>query len=171
MGVELPNELPQHEYMLRDLEPLGWIKTQAMDSPYLSAPDVATHAQMMAQHSEWGASSICITCSFTPGSVSLAAYSLSVAGFEWGRNINPTEAAGNPKGYNPGMADKAQLLLSDRILGTTLVPVDGVWNYGLSLSAQWTPTINYAVQLAPPASYWDEIHRPQNFLSLSLIHI
>ena len=167
MSVELPHELPSHEYMLRDLEPLGWIKTQALESPYLAAPDVVTHAHMMAQHPEWGANSICITCSFTPGSVSLAAYSLNVAGFEWGRNANPAEAIGNPKGYNPGMADKVQLLLSDRILGTTLVPVDGVWNYGLSLSAQWTPNIKYGVQLAPPASYWDEIHRPQNFLSFA----
>ena len=65
------------------------------------------------------------------------------------------------------MADKVQLLLSDRILGTTLAPTDGPWNYGLSLSAQWTPNMQYSVQLAPPAAFWDEMHRPQNFLSFA----
>ena len=166
-GVELPNDLPEHEYMLKDLEPLGWIKTQAVDMPHLAAPDVVTHAKMMAAHPEWGASSICMTCTFTPGSVSLAAYTLSVAGFEWGRKASAAEAAGQPSGFHAGMADKAQLLLSDRILGTTLVPSDGPWNYGLSLSAQWTPGIKYNVQLSPPAAFWDEVHRPQNFLTFA----
>lgn len=119
--VELPNELPKHDYMLKELEPLGWIKTQANDLPHLAPTDVVTHAKMMANHQEWGASSVCVTAAFTPGSVSLSAYSLSVAGFEWGRKASATDAAGNPQGFNASMADKVQFLLSDRILGTTLV--------------------------------------------------
>ncbi|KAI3617313.1 hypothetical protein CBS9595_003222 [Malassezia furfur] len=166
-GVELPHELPTHEYMLKDLEPLGWIKTQAQELPHLAPTDVVTHAKTMANHPEWGAHSICVTCAFTPGSVSLAAHTLSVAGFEWGRKASAVDAAGHAPGFNPSMVDKVQLLLSDRILGTTLAPTDGPWNYGLSLSAQWTPNMQYGVQLAPPAAFWDEIHRPQNFLSFA----
>ncbi|PWN47328.1 PRP8 pre-mRNA processing factor 8-like protein [Violaceomyces palustris] len=166
-GVDLPNDLPSHDFMLKGLEPLGWIKTQAADLSHLAPQDVSTHAKMMASHQEWGASSICITCAFTPGSVSLSAYNLTVAGFEWGRKANTAEVATNPQGFTPTMADRVQLLLSDRILGTTLAPSEGTWNYGLSLSAQWTNTMKYSVVLDRPRSFWDEIHRPQNFLSFT----
>ncbi len=83
--VELPQQLPQDDYLLKDLEPLGWIKTQPQEMPYLSPIDVTTQAKIMADHAEWGSASICVTCSFTPGSISLAAHSLTPAGFEWGR--------------------------------------------------------------------------------------
>ncbi|KAE8214190.1 hypothetical protein CF327_g2385 [Tilletia walkeri] len=167
-GVDLPNELPEHDYMLKDLEPLGWIKTQANDLPHLSAPDVAAHARMMGQHQEWGANSILVTCAWTPGSVSLSAYNLSSNGFEWGRKVSPADlASGNPGGFNPNMAERVQMLLSDRILGTTLSPSEGAWNYGLSLSAQWTNTMRYSVVLDRPRSFWDEVHRPQNFLTFA----
>ena len=167
-SVELPNELPQHDFMLKDLEPLGWIHTQAQDLPHMAPTDVVAHSKMMASHPEWGASTICITAAFTPGSVSLTAYQLSVGGFEWGRKATATEvASGNLQGFNPGMADKVQLLLSDRILGSTLTTSDGAWNFGLSLSAQWTPAIKYSLTLDRPAAFWDEIHRPQNFLSFT----
>lgn len=83
--VELPAKLPKNDFLLKDLEPLGWIKTQALEIPHLSPTDVTTQAKIMSEHSEWGPSSICITCSFTPGSVSLSAHSLTVGGFEWGR--------------------------------------------------------------------------------------
>jgi pre-mRNA-processing factor 8 len=94
-GVELPLQLPKDDYLLKDLEPLGWIKTQPLELSHLSPADVTTQAKLMAEHPEWGSSSICLTCSFTPGSVSLSAHSLSVAGFEWGRknadtSPNPT---------------------------------------------------------------------------------
>ncbi|KAL9939737.1 hypothetical protein V8E36_001554 [Tilletia maclaganii] len=167
-GVDLPNDLPQHDYMLKDLELLGWIKTQANDLPHLSAPDVAAHARLMGQHQEWGANSILVTCAWTPGSVSLSAYNLSPAGFEWGRKVQPADlASGNPAGFNTSMAERVQMLLSDRILGTTLSPAEGAWNYGLSLSAQWTNAIRYSVVLDRPRSFWDEIHRPQNFLTFA----
>lgn len=93
-SVELPSQLPKDDYFLKDLEPLGWIKTQALEIAHLSPTDVTTQAKLMADHPEWGSSSICMTASFTPGSVSLSAHSLTVAGFEWGRknqdnSLNP----------------------------------------------------------------------------------
>lgn len=89
-SVELPSQLPKDDYLLKDLEPLGWIKTQALELSHLSPTDITSQAKLMADHPEWGTSSICITAAFTPGSVSLSAHSLSVAGFEWGRKNQDT---------------------------------------------------------------------------------
>ena len=83
--MELPSQLPKDDFLLKDLEPLGWIKTQALDLPHLTPTDVTTQAKIMAVHSEWGPNSICVSCSFTPGSISLSSHSLTVPGFEWGR--------------------------------------------------------------------------------------
>lgn len=94
-SVELPSQLPKDDFLLKDLEPLGWIKTQALEIPHLSPTDITTQAKIMADHPEWTSSSICITASFTPGSVSLSAHSLSVAGFEWGRK-NADNSANPP---------------------------------------------------------------------------
>ena len=83
-SVELPSQLPRDDFLLKDLESLGWIKTQALELSHLSPTDVMTHTKLMAEHSEWGPSSICITTSFMPGSILLSSYSLMVPGFEWG---------------------------------------------------------------------------------------
>ena len=164
-SVELPTQLPKDDYFLKDLEPLGWIKTQALELPHLSPTDATTQAKIMADHSEWGSSSICLTCAFTPGSVSLAAYSLTVAGFEWGRKN--TDTSPNPPGFNPNMSEHVQLLLSDRILGMTLVPEGRVWNYGIGLTQMWTPSLPYQMVLDTPLLFWAEEHRPAAFLSVS----
>jgi hypothetical protein len=89
-SVELPAQLPKDDFLLKDLEPLGWIKTQALEIAHLSPTDVTAQAKLMANHPEWGSSSICLTASFTPGSVSLSAHSLTVPGFEWGRKNQDT---------------------------------------------------------------------------------
>lgn len=58
--------------------------------------DVTAHAKMLEAHKSWdGERCILITCSFTPGSVSLTAYKLTPAGYEWGRQNKDTSA-------NPG---------------------------------------------------------------------
>lgn len=157
-GVDLPATLPQHEFLLKDLEPLGWIKTQTQELNHLSAADVTTQAKIMAVHPEWGPNSICITCAFTPGSVSLNAWELTVGGFEWGRKN--TDVTGQHAGYNASMANRVQLLLSDRILGMTLVPEGGVWNYGIGLTQSWSEKIAYNMTLDKPESFWAPCHRP-----------
>jgi hypothetical protein len=51
---------------------------------------------MLESHKSWdGERCILITCSFTPGSVSLTAYKLTPGGYEWGRQNKDTSA-------NPG---------------------------------------------------------------------
>ena len=164
-SVELPAQLPRDDFLLKDLEPLGWVKTQALELPHLSPTDITTQAKIMADHPEWGSSSICITCAFTPGSVSLSAHNLTVAGFEWGRKN--TDTSPNPAGFNPNMSERVQLLLSDRILGMTLVPEGRVWNYGVGLTQMWSTNLHYSVQLDTPLLFWAEEHRPTAFLSVS----
>ena len=166
-GVELPTQLPKEDYFLKDLEPLGWIKTQALELPHLAPTDVTTQAKIMADHPEWGSSSVCLTCAFTPGSVSLAAHSVTVAGFEWGRKNGDTGP--NPPGFNPNMSEHVQLLLSDRILGMTLVPGGRLWNYGIGLTQMWTPSLPYQMVLDTPLLFWAEEHRPAAFISVSAV--
>jgi pre-mRNA-processing factor 8 len=84
--------MPKDDFLLKDLEHLGWIKTQALELNHLSPMDVTSQGKLMADHPELGSSTICITASFTPGSVSLSAHALTVAGFEWGRKNADTSA-------------------------------------------------------------------------------
>ena len=65
------------------------------------------------------------------------------------------------------MSERVQLLLSDRILGMTLVPEGRVWNYGIGLTQMWTPTLSYSVTLDTPLLFWAEEHSPAAFLSVS----
>lgn len=82
----------------------------------MTPADTCLFAKLMAAHPEIDGSSIMLTVAFTPGSLSLSAYALTPKGFEWGRNADPN----TPTGYNPAsMVDRCQLLLSDRILGST----------------------------------------------------
>jgi pre-mRNA-processing factor 8 len=115
----------------------------------------------MAQHPEIDGSSIMLTVAFTPGSLSMSAYVLTPKGFEWGRNADFNA----PSGYNPAsMIERAQLLLSDRVLGSTFVPTGEVWNYSVDRSAQFTPNMPYSLTLAgAPISFWDPAHRPSLF--------
>ncbi len=91
-AIELPTRMPEHDFLLKDLEPLGWIKTQSSELAHLSPIDVAAQAKIMAANPSWGPNSICLSCSFTPGSISLSAFELSVAGFEWGRKAQDVMA-------------------------------------------------------------------------------
>lgn len=166
-NVELPGQLPKDDFLLKDLEPLGWIKTQALELNHLSPTDVTTQAKLMGDHPEFGSSTICIAASFTPGSVSLSAHSLTIGGFEWGRKNMDNSA--NPPGFNPNMSERVQLLLSDRIFGMTLVPEGKVWNYGIGLTQLWSPNLPFSMTLDTPLLFWAEEHRPAAFLTVSSI--
>lgn len=101
--------------------------TQPNELPQLSPQDITLHSKIIHQNSWDGERSIIITCSFTPGSVSLTTYRLTPSGYEWGRNN--TDKGNNPKGYLPSHYEKVQMLLSDRFLGYFMTPSSGVWNY------------------------------------------
>jgi hypothetical protein len=101
--------------------------TQPNELPQLSPQDVTMHSKIIHQNQWDGEKTVIITCSFTPGSVSLTSYRLTPSGYEWGRNN--TDKGNNPKGYLPSHYEKVQMLLSDRFLGYFMVPSSGVWNY------------------------------------------
>ena len=65
------------------------------------------------------------------------------------------------------MATRVQLLLSDRILGSTMVPTGDVWNHSIGLAQLWTPTMPYSITLGTPAPFWSAIHRPSAFLNFA----
>jgi pre-mRNA-processing factor 8 len=52
------------------------------------------------------------------------------------------------------MSERVQLLLSDRIVGMTLMPEGRVWNYGIGLTQLWLPTIAYSMILDTPLLFW-----------------
>lgn len=163
-AVQLPNMQPQHEY-LKEMEPLGWIHTQPNELPQLSPQDVCIHSKIMSDNMAWdGEKTIIITCSFTPGSVSLTAYKLTPSGFEWGKQN--TDKGNNPKGYLPSHYEKVQMLLSDRFLGFFMVPAQGSWNYNF-MGVRFNAEIKYELQLANPKEFYHEIHRPSHFLNFS----
>jgi pre-mRNA-processing factor 8 len=65
------------------------------------------------------------------------------------------------------MSERVQLLLSDRILGMTLVPEGRVWNYGVGLTQLWSPSLSYSMTIDNPLLFWAEEHRPAAFLTVS----
>jgi pre-mRNA-processing factor 8 len=161
--VQLPKELPRHEY-LDNLEPLGIIHTvSGNEPPYMQASDVTQHARLMNQHASWDKKTVSMTVSFTPGSVSLAAWALTPNGYKWGAE-NKDTMSDNPTGFSTSFGEKCQLLLSDKIRGYFLVPENGIWNYSFMGSSFGTVEKKPVhVRLDTPVRFYDSIHRPLHF--------
>ncbi|KAF3051224.1 pre-mRNA-splicing factor 8 [Didymella keratinophila] len=161
--VQLPKNLPQHEY-LDGLEPLGIIHTvSGNEPPYMQASDVTQHARLMNQHASWDKKTVSMTVSFTPGSVSLAAWALTPQGYKWGAD-NKDTMSDNPAGFSTSFGEKCQLLLSDKIRGYFLVPDNGIWNYSFMGSTFGTVEKKPVhVRLDTPVRFYDSIHRPIHF--------
>ncbi|USP76396.1 uncharacterized protein yc1106_03670 [Curvularia clavata] len=161
--VQLPKELPRHEY-LDNLEPLGIIHTvSGNEPPYMQASDVTQHARLMNQHASWDKKTVSMTVSFTPGSVSLAAWALTPNGYKWGAE-NKDTMSDNPAGFSTSFGEKCQLLLSDKIRGYFLVPENGIWNYSFMGSAFGTVEKKPVhVRLDTPVRFYDPVHRPLHF--------
>ncbi|KAH7406639.1 NUC071 domain-containing protein [Phaeosphaeria sp. MPI-PUGE-AT-0046c] len=167
--VQLPKQLPQHEY-LDGLEPLGIIHTvSGNEPPYMQASDVTQHARLMNAHASWDKKTVSMTVSFTPGSVSLAAWALTPNGYKWGAE-NKDTMSDNPSGFSTSFGEKCQLLLSDKIRGYFLVPDSGIWNYSFMGSTFGTIEKKPVhVRLDTPVRFYDSVHRPvhfQNFAEL-----
>ena len=86
--VQLPQQLPKsNPPQLAKLEPLGIIHTVAGNEPtYMPAADVTQHAKLLDRfQKEWDPKkTITMTVSFTPGSVSLSAWTLTPQGIQMG---------------------------------------------------------------------------------------
>ena len=172
--VQLPHQLPQHEY-LQGLEPLGVIHTYAgNEPPYMTAPDVTQHARLMSAHKSWDRKTITMTVTFTPGSVAVAGWALTPNGYKWGAE-NKDTGSDAPQGFSTSYGEKTQVLLSDRFRGYFLVPETGVWNFGFMggafSSVEKKPVF---MKVDVPAPYYADMHRPlhfQNFAELEDIGV
>ncbi|THZ21253.1 pre-mRNA-processing-splicing factor 8 [Aureobasidium pullulans] len=169
--IQLPRNLPENDY-LKSLEPLGWIHTSAgNETSYMTAQDVTQHARLMNQHDTWDKKTVTMTVSFTPGSVSLSAWSLTPSGYTWGAE-NKDMSSDQPSGFNPGagFGEKSQLLLSDRIRGMFFVPDDERWNWSFMGSGFGDKEKGRIyVDVGVPKRFYDDVHRPvhfQNFAEL-----
>jgi pre-mRNA-processing factor 8 len=167
--VQLPHQLPQHEY-LKAMEPLGIIHTTSGgDLPYMTAADVTMHSKLMAAHPSWDKKTVTLTVSFTPGSVSLSSWSLTPEGYTWGAQ-NKDNQSDQPSGFSTAFGKKSQLLLSDKIKGYFLVPENNVWNFSFSGAsfgaAEKRPVY---VKLDTPLRFYDDQHRPVHFQSFTEI--
>jgi len=167
--VNVPQQLPDHDY-LDDLEPLGWLHTQPNETGGLSEKDIQMHSGILERQESWdGERCIVVTCSFTPGSVSLTAYKLTPQGYEWGRGQNKDGgrggggSGGEPQ---PGSFEKVQMLLSDRFMGYFMVPEIGSWNYNF-MGVKASPNMSWNIKLDNPKEFYNPLHRPTHFLEFS----
>ncbi|MCJ1350177.1 MAG: pre-mRNA-splicing factor 8 [Icmadophila ericetorum] len=172
--VQLPHQLPQHEY-LNSMEPLGVIHTvSGNEPPYMTAQDVTQHARLMSAHPSWDKKTVTMTVSFTPGSVSLASWALTPNGYKWGAE-NKDTGSDQPQGFSTGMGEKCQLLLSDKIRGFFLVPEGGLWNYSFMGSSFGNVEKKAVfVKIDTPLGFYADQHRPlhfQNFAELEDIWV
>lgn len=163
-NVILPQYLPDNE-VLEDLQPLGWIHTQPNELPQLSPYDVVQHSRLVSEHDDWNIDRcIVMTCSFTPGSVSLKAYKLSEGGLEWG--IKNKNSASNPQGYLQSHYEKVQMLLSDKFRGFFMVPDDGLWNFNFVGMAD-RENSKYGMDIGNPLDFYAEAHRKDHFFKFA----
>ncbi|AOA63379.1 U4/U6-U5 snRNP complex splicing factor [Komagataella phaffii CBS 7435] len=161
-------KLPATCEYLEGLEPLGWIHTQSTDSDYLSAADVTEHARFSSEYSGWNLdSTVTLVAAFTPGSISLSAYSLTSEGLDWGLKNQDTVSI-NPQGYMPQFGEKSSVLLTDRIKGFFLVPSTNLWNFAFNGNA-WTSSMEYTLKLDTPLPFYHELHRPIHFIEFTNI--
>ncbi|KAL9118990.1 MAG: hypothetical protein Q9187_004457 [Circinaria calcarea] len=172
--VQLPHQLPQHEY-LSSMEPLGIIHTiSGNEQPYMTAMDVTQHARLMSAHPSWDKKTVTMTVSFTPGSVSLASWALTPQGYKWGAE-NKDTGSEQPQGFSTSMGEKCQLLLSDKIRGYFLVPESNLWNYSfMGSSFGSVEKKGVFVKMDTPLSFYADQHRPlhfQNFAELEDIWV
>lgn len=165
--IQLPHQLPQHEY-LDNMEPLGIIHTvSGNEPPYMTAMDVTQHARLMQAHNTWDKKTVTMTVSFTPGSVSLASWALTPQGYKWGAE-NKDLGSDQPQGFSTTMGEKCQLLLSDKIRGYFLTPVNDLWNYSfLGSSFAGIEKKAIPVKVDQPLSFYSDKHRPLHFQSFA----
>ncbi|ERF72184.1 Pre-mRNA-processing-splicing factor 8 [Endocarpon pusillum Z07020] len=169
--VQLPQQLPQHEY-LKSMEPLGIIHTvSGNEAPYMTAADVTMHSRLMAAHPAWDKKTITLTVSFTPGSVSLSSWALTPAGYTWGAQ-NKDTSSDSPAGFSTSFGEKCQLLLSDKIRGYFLVPETEQWNYSF-MGAAFASVEKRPVycKIDQPRPFYDAMHRPVHFSSFAELEV
>ena len=170
-AITMPTNAPGSENeFLADLEPLGWIHTQPNELSGLSPYDCAVQARLVSENKNWKVGcALLVTCSFPPGSCSLAGYRLTATGLEWGRdNRDITSTQANPSGFADTHYEKVQLILTDTYVGFWMTPLGGVWNFNF-MGVKHKPDQEYGVHVDVPVDFYDPIHRKNHFLNFAAI--
>ncbi|CAN6636566.1 pre-mRNA-splicing factor 8 [Trichomonascus vanleenenianus] len=165
-SVQLAHFLPQNQDALAGLEPIGWIHTQSEEMPYLSPIDIASQTRLVEDNSDLiGRDAATIIVTYTPGSVTLSAFTLTPEGYEWGAQ-NKDVVNFNPTGYSPKFGQSIQLLLTSKYKGFFMVPDTDIWNYAFD-GASFNANTKYDVKLDNPIPFYHELHRPIHFSSFN----
>ena len=110
----------------------------------------------MDNHPEWdGKKTAIITCSFIPGSVSIAGYNITKEGYEWGRQSKDEGAT--EVGYDETtMFNGCSVVFSDKFMGSFLVPSENSWNYNFH-GIQFSSSMSYDMISDIPREYYDPV--------------
>jgi pre-mRNA-processing factor 8 len=162
--VHVPLQVPSSEY-LAGLEPLGWIHTQPAEDGRASPHDVLMHSQLLARMPNWTPDvTVCMTVSYTPGSVSLAAFRVTAAGVKWAQEAATLPPAQMEQDFALECFELMPLLLTERLLGFYIVPEGGRWNYNF-VGVKYDPAKKWALELANPLPFYDPSFRQNHFLT------
>lgn len=167
-SIQFPKQIPSASGILNDLELLGWIHTQSMELENLSPSEINVLSNFKKNNEEaWDSNKITLTVSFTPGSVSLAAFTLEDEGYLWGMKNND-KISQEPEDFKNSFSSKNQLILTDKLVGTFLVPDDNIWNYAF-IGPVWDPNASFDLKIDIPIPFYHEFHRPVHFKSFNEI--
>lgn len=166
-SIKLPEKLPSASGPLEGLELLGWIHTQPNELSLLTPVEIKTLAELKANNEQWGTSSVTVLVAFTPGSVTLNSGVLTEEGYNWGAT-NFDLSSQTPQGYSPTFTQRSQIVLSNRIVGSFMVPDDGIWNYTF-LGPIWNPKDSYGLKIDIPYPFYHDLHRPIHFATYNEI--
>lgn len=163
--VKLGTRPDSHTEGIEDLELLGWIHTQTDSLKFMSAFEIAQHSTIF--HDMLENEPIDISILSQPGSISVAAYTMTQDGYIWSLD-NKDVVEPVPPGFEPNFSVHAQILLSDRIMGKFTVPKDQIWNYSM-MGIKFNASLTSTMQLGVPIEFYNELHRPQHFLQYNAV--
>ncbi|EGW33924.1 uncharacterized protein SPAPADRAFT_133535 [Spathaspora passalidarum NRRL Y-27907] len=159
-SIQFPEHLPESVGYLQDLELLGWVHSQSQDFSYMTSYDVTTQAKFNIP-----SNFIDMTVAFTPGSITISAFELNELGYEWGKQ-NQDMISESPQGFSKDFSKQGQLIVTDQIGGTFMVPEDEIWNY-FFIGTMFNPKEIYDMKVDIPIGFYHELHRPIHFLGFS----
>ena len=164
LNLTFANQIPEHQ-LLADLEPLGWIHTQPIETNIMTPHDCQLTCKFINERNNWDIeTSIVITCGFVQGSCALNGYKISPVGYDWATE-NAEMNNNNDSRFNETCYEKVQLILSDKFMGYFLVPDNEVWNYNF-IGVEPVNNMSFGLNLGIPKDFYNEIHRPSHFFNL-----
>jgi pre-mRNA-processing factor 8 len=84
---------------------------------------------------------------------------------EWGKS-NKDPSSVDPAALTPDYYQKVQIFISEKYLGFFMVPDTSIWNYNF-MRIIFASDIKCNLMLANPVDFYNEIHRPSQFLNFT----